>query len=67
MCTINKLNLTFKINQICIYNKIFIKNIPKICKHEYINMLYKPKIKAIKKKNPKSLFSKNRAFFYSYF
>lgn len=48
MCIINKLNLTFKINLIRVVYKIFIKKFFKICKYEYINMLYKFKIKVFK-------------------
>lgn len=62
MCIINKLNSTFKINQIRAVYKIFTKKFPKISKHEYINMLYKPKIKA-----PKSRFSINKVLVYLYF
>lgn len=39
MRTINKLNSTFKINQITAVYKIFTNKFPKICNHEYINML----------------------------
>lgn len=62
MCIINKLNSTLKINQIRAVYKIFTKKFPKICKHEYINMLYKPKIKALK-----SRFSINKVLVYLYF